>query len=74
MHSYMQTGLAFGSVGLVVMKFLAGVGYLVVGGCFILVGASLIIEAGRRYLRFRRAIAALREREARLGLGIGTVR
>ena len=50
MHSYMQTGLAFSSVGL------------------------LIIESGKRYMRFRKAIAALREKEAKLGYDIGVIK
>jgi uncharacterized membrane protein YidH (DUF202 family) len=74
MHSYMQTALAFSSVGLVMMKFLTGLFYFCVGVLFITIGAFLLIEAGRRYMRFRRAIAELREKEARLGYDIGIIR
>jgi hypothetical protein len=38
MHSYMQTGLAFASVGLLTMKFLAGLFYFGVGILFIILG------------------------------------
>ncbi len=39
-----------------------------------MIGALLIIEAGKRYMRFRRAIATLRENEARLGYDTGIIR
>ena len=74
MHSYMQTGLAFTSVGLLIMKFLLGVFYFCGGGVFIILGVLLIIESGKRYVRFRRAIAALREKEAKLGYDIGMIK
>ena len=74
MHPYRQTGLAFTSVGLVIMKFLLGIFYACAGLFFIIVGAFLIMEAGKRYLRFRRAIAQLREKEARLGYDIGAIK
>ena len=74
MHSYMQTGLAFSSVGLLIMKYLGGVLYFCAGLFFIIIGALLIIEAGKRYMRFRRAIATLREKEARLGYDTGIIR
>ncbi|MGD0488654.1 MAG: hypothetical protein ABSB94_15855 [Syntrophorhabdales bacterium] len=69
----MQTGLAFSSVGLVMMKFLAGVFYFCAGLFFILLGALLILEAGKRYFRFRKAIHGLREKETKLGCDIGTI-
>jgi uncharacterized membrane protein YidH (DUF202 family) len=65
MHSYMQTGLAFTSVGLVVIKFLDGILYLIAGVFFMIVGGLLIFESGRRYVRFRKAVRLLREKEAR---------
>ncbi len=74
MHSYMQTGLAFTSVGLLIMKFLGGPLYFCFGLFFIIVGALLILEAGKRYLRFRRAVVKLREKEAKLGYDIGTIK
>jgi hypothetical protein len=37
-------------------------------------GALLIIEFGKRYLRFRRAIAVLRQKEAKLGYDIGMIK
>ena len=74
MHSYMQTGLAFTSVGLLIMKFLSGIFYFCVGGLFIILGAVLIVESGKRYMRFRRAIARLRQKEAKLGYEIGMVK
>ena len=36
MHSYMQTDLAFTSVGLLIMKFLSGVSYFCAGAFFII--------------------------------------
>jgi uncharacterized membrane protein YidH (DUF202 family) len=57
-HSYMQTGLAFTSVGLLIMKFLSGVFYFCAGGLFIILGALLIVESGKRYMRFRIAIVS----------------
>jgi uncharacterized membrane protein YidH (DUF202 family) len=74
MHSYMQTGLAFLSVGLVMMKFLEGLLYFCVSLAFMILGALLIVESGRRYTRFRRAIRQLREREAKLGYKLGNIR
>ncbi len=74
MHSYMQTGLAFTSVGLLIMKFLPGIFYSGTGLIFIILGALLIVESGKRYMRFRRAIAKLREKEAKLGYEIGMIR
>jgi uncharacterized membrane protein YidH (DUF202 family) len=73
MHSYMQTGLAFTSVGLVIVKFLGGILAVVTGACFMALGGLLIMEAGRRYVRFRRAIRLLRRKEAELGYDVGTV-
>jgi uncharacterized membrane protein YidH (DUF202 family) len=74
MHSYMQTGLAFSSVGLLIMKFLMGIFYFCVGASFIALGFLLIIESGKRYMRFRKAIAGLREKEAKLGYEIGMIK
>jgi uncharacterized membrane protein YidH (DUF202 family) len=71
MHSYMQTGLAFTSVGLVIIKFLEGLLYFCPGVFFIILGSLLIIESGKRYMRFRRAIRRLREKESSLGYDIG---
>jgi len=73
MHSYMQTGLAFTSVGLVIVKFLGGLLYVIAGVIFMILGGLLIFESGRRYVRFRKAIRLIREREARLGYKIGTI-
>ena len=74
MHSYMQTGLAFMSIGLVIMKFLSGLLYFCVGVFFIILGFLLIVEAARRYERFRKAIRKLRDKETKLGSDIGMVR
>ena len=74
MHSYMQTGLAFTSVGLVVIKLLEGILYLIAGVFFMIIGSLLIFESGRRYVRFRKAVRILMEKEAKLGYDIGTMR
>ena len=74
MHSYMQTGLAFTSVGLLIMKFLSGIFYFCAWGLFIILGALLILESGKRYMRFRRAIVRLRQKEAKLGYEIGMIK
>jgi uncharacterized membrane protein YidH (DUF202 family) len=74
MHSCMQAGLASCSVGFVIIKFLTGAFYFCAGVFFIILGALLIIEAGRRYMRCRRDIVRLREREAKLGYDIGTIK
>ncbi len=73
MHSYMQTGLAFTSVGLIVIKFLGGILYFIAGLFFMVVGCFLIVESGRRYVHFRKAVRLLREKETRLGYEIGTM-
>jgi uncharacterized membrane protein YidH (DUF202 family) len=73
MHSYMQTGLAFTSVGLVIMKFLSGLLYFCTGIFFIILGFLLIVEAARRYKRYRKAIRIIREKETKLGSEIGDV-
>jgi uncharacterized membrane protein YidH (DUF202 family) len=73
MHSCMQAGLAFCSVGFVIMKFLTGVFYFCASVFFIILGTVLIIEAGRRYVRCRRDIVRLREREAKLGYDTGII-
>jgi uncharacterized membrane protein YidH (DUF202 family) len=73
MHSYMQTGLAFTSVGLVIIKFLGGIFYACTGGLFMALGCLLIVESGRRYVRFRKAIRAVREEEAKLGYKVGNI-
>ncbi len=70
----MQTGLAFMSIGLVIMKFLSGLLYFCVGVFFIILGFLLIVEAARRYERFRKAIRKLRDKETKLGSDIGMVR
>jgi uncharacterized membrane protein YidH (DUF202 family) len=70
----MQTGLAFTSVGLVIMKFLSGLLYFCAGIFFIILGFLLIIEAARRYKRFRKEIRIIREKETKLGAEIGMVR
>jgi uncharacterized membrane protein YidH (DUF202 family) len=74
MHSYMQTGLAFTSVGLFIMKFLSGLFYLCAGVAFVILGVLLIVESARRYGHFRKAIRKIREKEAKLGHEIGMVR
>jgi hypothetical protein len=74
MHSYMQTGLAFTSVGIAIIKFLEGFFYSLIGILLMAVGALLIVEAARRYVRFRRAIKELRAREARLGYRVGSIK
>ena len=74
MHSYMQTGLAFVSVGLVIIKLLSGIFYLCIGILLMILGGLLIIESGRRYGRFRKAIRLLREKEAKLGYELGTIK
>jgi len=73
MHSYMQTGLAFISVGLVIVKFLGGIVYFCTGMLLMILGGLLIIESGGRYVRFRKAIRLLREKEAKLGYKLGTI-
>ena len=74
MHSYMQTGLAFTSVGLLILKFLGGIFYVCIAFFFIILGGLLIIEAGKRYSRFRKAIRRLRQKEAKLGYEIGMIK
>jgi uncharacterized membrane protein YidH (DUF202 family) len=74
MHSYMQTGLAFVSVGLMIMKFIQGIFYFCVSVIFMVLGFLLIVESARRYVRFRKAIRDLREREAKLGYRLGRIR
>ena len=74
MHSYMQPGLAFTSVGLFIMKFLSGLFYFCVGLVFIILGVLLIAESVRRYMNFRDAIRKVREKETKLGSEIGRVR
>jgi hypothetical protein len=56
------------------MKFLAGIFYFCIGVFFIILGALLIFESGKRYMRFRRAIARLREKETKLGYEIGMIK
>jgi hypothetical protein len=41
---------------------------------FIILGTLLIVESGKRYMRFRRAIARLREKETNLGYEIGMIK
>jgi uncharacterized membrane protein YidH (DUF202 family) len=74
MHLYMQTGLAFTSVGLLITKFLSAVSYSCAGAFFVILGALLIIESGKRYMRFRKAMSGLRERETKLEYDIGMVK
>jgi len=74
MHSYMQTGLAFTSVGLLLMKFLGGIFYFCVALFFIILGGLLIMESGRRYVRFKKAVRKMRQKEAKLGYEIGTIK
>jgi uncharacterized membrane protein YidH (DUF202 family) len=74
MHSYMQTGLAFTSVGLLIMKFLSGLLYFCTGVASIILGFLLIVESARRYVHFRKAIRKLREKETKLGYEIGMIR
>ena len=74
MHSYMQTGLAFTSVGLFIIKFLSGLLYVCAGAVFVILGFLLIVESARRYIRFRQAIRKLREKEIKLGYDIGLER
>jgi uncharacterized membrane protein YidH (DUF202 family) len=74
MHSYMQTGLAFTSVGLLIIKFLVGFFYVGVGVLFIVLGGLLILESGRRYTRFRKVVKLLRNKEAQLGFEIRKIK
>jgi len=74
MHSYMQTGLAFTSVGLFIMKFLSGLLYFCAGLVFIVLGVLLIAESARRYAHFRKAIRKIREKETKVGSDIGIIR
>jgi hypothetical protein len=52
---------------------LGGILYRIAGVVFMIMGGLLIVESGRRYVRFRKAIRLLREKEARLGYEIGTM-
>ena len=70
MHSYMQTGLAFISVGLLVVRFLEGASYLMVGSFLVLIGFLQLAEAFRRFRAYRREVRKLRAREKRLGIEI----
>jgi cytochrome c-type biogenesis protein CcmH/NrfF len=56
------------------MKFLSGLLYFCSGVVFIVLGFLLIAESARRYVRFRKAIQKLREKETKLGYEIGRVR
>lgn len=70
MHSYMQTGLAFISIGILIMKFLEGSGYLLLGGFLVLIGFLQLAEAFRRFRAYRREVRELRAKERRLGIEI----
>ena len=61
-------------VGLLIMKFCWVFFISCAGAFFITLGTLLIIESGKRYMRFRKAIAGLREKEAKLGYDIGTIK
>jgi hypothetical protein len=61
MHSCMQTGLVFISVGLVIIKFLGGIFYFCTGMLLMILGGFLIIESVRRCVRFRKANRLLSE-------------
>jgi hypothetical protein len=58
----------------VIIKFLAGFFYFGVGVLFIILGGLLILEAGRRYARFRKAVKLMRNKEAQLGYEIGKIK
>lgn len=70
MHSYMQTGLAFISIGLLIVKFLEGSAFLMFGSFLALVGILQLAEAFRRFRAYRREVRRLRAKEKRLGLEI----
>ena len=69
----MQTGLAFTST-FRSMKFLSGVYYFCAFSIFICIGVFLINESRKRCMCLRKAIAGLREKEAKLGFDIGTIK
>jgi uncharacterized membrane protein YidH (DUF202 family) len=70
MHSYMQTGLAFISIGLLILKFLEGSAYLLLGSFLALIGFLELGEAFRRFTVYRREVRELRAKEKRLGIEI----
>ena len=74
MHSYMRTGLTFNSVGLVILKLMTGTFYFCIVLFVFIIGTLLIIEAGKRYIRFRKDAAKVRDKEAKLGYEIGMMR
>jgi hypothetical protein len=55
------------------MKFIAGVVCFAFGIFFIVLGGLLIVESGRRYIRFRKAVRMLRNKEAQMGFEIGKI-
>jgi len=70
MHAYMQTGLAFISVGVIILQVIQGSSYMMLGGFLILVGFLQLAEAFRRYMKYRHDIRELRRKEKRYGIEI----
>ena len=71
MHSYMQTGLAFISVSLIILNLLKDGFYFLIAVVFQILGWLLIFESARRYILCRKVIRQIRKKEVEMGYEIG---
>lgn len=71
MQQYMSTGLAFVALGIVVLQFLKGDIYSLIGAVLVAIGFWQIYQAYLRHRRYRSLVRKLRQKEKKYGLEVG---
>ncbi|MBI5060710.1 MAG: DUF202 domain-containing protein [Candidatus Aenigmarchaeota archaeon] len=66
-HSYMQTGIAFIGVGLIIVNVFSSTGYGLLGGLLIFVGLVEITESMRRLMNQKRVMKQVKFKEKKCG-------
>ncbi len=67
-HSYMQTGIAFIGVGLVIINVFSGTGYSILGGLLILIGLIEAVEAMRRLMSHKKIMKKVKQKEKKMSV------
>ena len=67
-NSYMQTGIAFVGVGLVIINVFSGKGYSLLGGILVFVGLIEIIESLRRLAKQKKIMKQVKAKEKKYGV------
>lgn len=71
MQQYINTGLAFVGLGLIVARFFGNGHYQAVGALLIMLGFWQIYQAYSRFTQYRKMARKIRKEEKSMGLEIG---